>query len=236
MPSDPASTNIQGERGPCSDWGARGRITEGEPLCASDGAPNPYAYRCHPLRERPSAEMFSVDDIQHFPSATGAKRYTRLRQSRYAGALLESLGRWIYLLPLISLLIRPDRKLMGKSAMKFWEVLAGVRRWPGFCSQVHYEKLPLCLCHENQIVARYERHSDCYSISESRPSMRDTKVVVSLDVRRRRHEQIRTSPLAEHALDQCEEAFRRGDWRKFGYWHAVFLRERNRLNRPTRLS
>jgi hypothetical protein len=181
-----------------------------------------------------SAEMFSVDDTQHFPSATGAKRYTRLRQFRYAGVLLKSLGRCIYLFPLISPLIA--RKLLGESAMKFWEVLAEFRRWPGFCSQVHYEKLPLCSCHENQTVARYERHSDCYSISESRPSMRDTKVVVSLDVRRRRHEQIRTSPLAEHALDQCEEAFRRGDWQKFGYWHAVFLRERIRLNRPTRLS
>jgi hypothetical protein len=134
------------------------------------------------------------------------------------------------------LIIGPNRKLTGESVMKFWEVLAGFRRWPGFCSQVHYEKLPLCSCHENQIVARYERHCDCYSISESKPSMRDTKVVVSLDVRRRRHEQIRTSPLAEHALDQCEEAFRRGDWQKFGYWHAVFLRERIRLNRPTRLS
>jgi hypothetical protein len=121
---------------------------------------------------------------------------------------------------------------MEENAMNFWEVLAtGFRRWPKYCS--HCEKLPQYSCHENQVVDGYERYSDCYSILESRPSMRDTKVIVSLDVRRR-HEQFRTSPLAEHALDQCTKAFRRSDWRKFGYWHEVFLCERSRLNRPTR--
>jgi hypothetical protein len=234
MPSDLASTNIQGERGPCSGWAARRRLTEGRPLCASDGAPDPHAYRCHPLRSIRPRKCFQLMTSNSSPPRPAQNDTPVSVSPVMPGALVKSLWRCIYLFPLISLLIA--RKLSGESAMKFWEVLAEFRRWPGFCSQVHYEKLPLCSCHENRTVARYERHSDCYSISESRPSMRDTKVVVSLDLRRRRREQIRTSPLAEHALDQCEEAFRRGDWRKFGYWHAVFLRERNRLNHPTRFS
>jgi hypothetical protein len=38
-----------------------------------------------------------------------------------------------------------------------------------------------------------------------------------------------TSGLAEMALDKCEETLMRRDWGHFGHWHAVFLRERNRL-------
>jgi hypothetical protein len=119
--------------------------------------------------------------------------------------------------------------------VKVWKALA-IRfgRWPGFSSRAHYERLPSW--RHNQMVARCERYSSRYAISEGGPSTRDTDVVVSLDLHRRRHRQIQTSPLAEHALDQCEEAFRRSDWQKFGYWHAVFVRERNRLNRPIRLS
>ena len=151
-----------------------------------------------------------------------------------AAALLE---RGILSLPLSPVLMSHDRKLMGESAMKFWDGLAvGFRKWPRFRSQGHYEKLPLCSSHQSQIVARCERHSDRYPVSQGRTSARDTHVVISLELCRRRPEQIRTSPLAEHALNQCEEAFRRSDWQKFGYWHAVFLCERNRLNRPTWLS
>jgi hypothetical protein len=121
--------------------------------------------------------------------------------------------------------------------MKFWEVWAvGFRRWPGFSGRAPYEKLPAYSCQQSQLVARCERHSDRYPVSEGRPSTRDTSVVDFLELRRRRHGQTQTSPLTEHALDECEEAFRRSDWPRFGYWHAVFLRERNRLNRPTRLS
>ena len=123
----------------------------------------------------------------------------------------------------------------GRSEMKLWEALAiGFGSWPGFWSRAHYEKLPFRSCHQNQMIARSERHSDRYAISEPRPSTRDTNVVVSLHLRRRRQDQIRTSPLAEHALDQCEEAFEHSDWQKFGYWHSVFLHERNWLNPATR--
>jgi hypothetical protein len=121
--------------------------------------------------------------------------------------------------------------------MKWWEALAsGFGRWPKFRSQAHQEKVPLCSCHQNQMVTPCKRHGSRYFISEGTPSPRDTNLVVSLELRPRRQKQVRTSPLAERALDQCEEAFRHSDWQKFGYWHAVFLHERDRLNRPTRLS
>ena len=117
--------------------------------------------------------------------------------------------------------------------MKIWESLAtGFRNWPGFGCKGPYEKRPLCSSHLSRIVARRGRHSDCDPISRGGPIMRDTNVIVSLELSRRRPEQIRTSSLAEHALDQCEEAFRRGDWQKFGYWHTVFLCERDRLESP----
>jgi len=121
--------------------------------------------------------------------------------------------------------------------MKFWENLAtGFRSWPGFRGKGRNERRLLRSSHLGQIVARREGYSDRYPIAQGRPMMRETNAIVSLELSRRRPEQVRTSSLAEHALDQCEEAFRRSDWQKFGYWHIVFLRERNRLNRPTRLS
>jgi hypothetical protein len=142
----------------------------------------------------------------------------------------NSVARHLLLGLYLFLLMRHDPNLMGESAMKFWEALAiGFRRQPEFCSQAPYEKLPLCSCLQNEIVARRERHSDSYLLSNGSPNMRDTNVVDFLEFRGRRREQIRTSSLAEHALDECEEAFRRSDWPRFGYWHAVFLRERNRL-------
>ena len=33
-------------------------------------------------------------------------------------------------------------------------------------------------------------------------------------------------PLARCALDKCEETFRRSDWDSFGYWFAIYRRER----------
>ena len=45
----------------------------------------------------------------------------------------------------------------------------------------------------------------------------------------RRHEQACGSPLCQHALDKCEEAFIRRDWEGFGYWYAIFARERQRM-------
>jgi hypothetical protein len=36
----------------------------------------------------------------------------------------------------------------------------------------------------------------------------------------------RLNPVASYALEQCEETFRKCDWNGFGYWHAIYLRER----------
>jgi len=36
------------------------------------------------------------------------------------------------------------------------------------------------------------------------------------------------APLARYALDRCEEAFRRCAWDSFGYWHAIYVRERRK--------
>jgi hypothetical protein len=36
----------------------------------------------------------------------------------------------------------------------------------------------------------------------------------------------RCNPLAGYALDKCEEAFRKCEWNRFGYWHAIYLRAR----------
>jgi hypothetical protein len=47
----------------------------------------------------------------------------------------------------------------------------------------------------------------------------------------RLHERSCRTPLCGLALDKCEEAFVRRDWRGFGYWHAVFVRERQRMER-----
>jgi hypothetical protein len=41
----------------------------------------------------------------------------------------------------------------------------------------------------------------------------------------RRHAQ-EHDPIANLALDKCEETFGRGDWDSFGYWYAIYLRER----------
>ena len=129
------------------------------------------------------------------------------------------------------------RKLMGEGAMTFRKALVvGFRRWPGFRGQAPYERLPMWSRRQSHIVAPCEHHSDHSPVSEDRPSTRETNVIDSLEFRRRRQEQPRTSPLTEFALDKCEEAFERRDWPTFAYWHAVVVRERIRLNRPTRVS
>jgi hypothetical protein len=35
------------------------------------------------------------------------------------------------------------------------------------------------------------------------------------------------SPVANLALDKCDEALVRRDWDRFAYWHAIFVRERS---------
>lgn len=36
------------------------------------------------------------------------------------------------------------------------------------------------------------------------------------------------NPVAEHALDKCEEMLQRRQWESFGYWHRIYLRERRK--------
>jgi hypothetical protein len=47
----------------------------------------------------------------------------------------------------------------------------------------------------------------------------------------RSHMQSKTSALAQLALDRCEETLLCRDWERFGYWHAVYMCERRRLER-----
>ena len=39
----------------------------------------------------------------------------------------------------------------------------------------------------------------------------------------------RHNPLASYALDKCEETFRKCEWKSFGYWYAIYRRERPKL-------
>jgi hypothetical protein len=45
---------------------------------------------------------------------------------------------------------------------------------------------------------------------------------------RRRHAR-QHELVAEIALDKCEETFRQSDWDNFGYWYAIYLRERPKI-------
>jgi hypothetical protein len=47
--------------------------------------------------------------------------------------------------------------------------------------------------------------------------------------RMRRQDPLASSPLAEMALDRCEEMMLRRDWAGFGYWLGVYRRERARI-------
>jgi hypothetical protein len=42
------------------------------------------------------------------------------------------------------------------------------------------------------------------------------------------------NPLAEYALDKCEEMLQRCQWERFGYWHGIYLRERRKVPNPCR--
>ena len=39
------------------------------------------------------------------------------------------------------------------------------------------------------------------------------------------------NPVASLALDKCEETFRRCEWDRFGYWYAIYRRERPKVPR-----
>jgi hypothetical protein len=43
-----------------------------------------------------------------------------------------------------------------------------------------------------------------------------------------RRERRRYNPIESYALDRCEEAFQKSQWDRFGYWFAIYLRERRK--------
>jgi hypothetical protein len=55
---------------------------------------------------------------------------------------------------------------------------------------------------------------------------RDYDVIVDFWEWYQRREARRNNPLASYALDKCEEALIKCEWDRFGYWHAIYLRER----------
>jgi len=57
---------------------------------------------------------------------------------------------------------------------------------------------------------------------------RDCDVIVDFWEWYRRREQRQQSSIANYALDKCEESFGRCEWRSFGRWHAIYLRERRK--------
>lgn len=46
--------------------------------------------------------------------------------------------------------------------------------------------------------------------------------------RRRRRQKMHEGSLCAHALNKCVEMYYRSDWCGFGYWHAIYSRERRR--------
>jgi hypothetical protein len=44
----------------------------------------------------------------------------------------------------------------------------------------------------------------------------------------RRHDQAGRKPMAELALDKCEETLQQREWESFGRWFAIYRRERAR--------
>lgn len=58
--------------------------------------------------------------------------------------------------------------------------------------------------------------------------IRDRGVVVNFGEWTDRSDTRERTPLAEYALNRCEEMFAARAWESFGYWHAVYVRERQR--------
>jgi hypothetical protein len=59
---------------------------------------------------------------------------------------------------------------------------------------------------------------------------REYDVIVDFWEWYRRREERQSGPLANYALDKCEETFSRREWTSFGRWHAIYLRERRRTS------
>jgi hypothetical protein len=48
----------------------------------------------------------------------------------------------------------------------------------------------------------------------------------------RRREAPQHDIVARLALDKCEETFGKCEWDNFGYWYAIYLRERRKMPNP----
>jgi hypothetical protein len=57
--------------------------------------------------------------------------------------------------------------------------------------------------------------------------LRGSDVVIDLRDRYERRNTRESDALAAYALDRCEEMFRLRAWDSFGYWHAIYVRQRN---------
>jgi hypothetical protein len=58
---------------------------------------------------------------------------------------------------------------------------------------------------------------------------RDYDVIVDFWEWYRRRQVRQSNPLANYALDKCEETFRKCEWSGFGYWYEIYLRARPKL-------
>jgi hypothetical protein len=62
---------------------------------------------------------------------------------------------------------------------------------------------------------------------------RDYDVIADFWVWYQRRQERQRDPLANHALDKCEQALIRREWDRFEYWHTIYLRERSKHQAPT---
>lgn len=121
--------------------------------------------------------------------------------------------------------------------MRLWEFV-GIRfkMRLGICCRSPYETRTPHYWQQTQIVSGYRGRSNISPVLQNGLNTRDPDAIDFLRHYREQCRSARTSPLDERALDKCEETFAQRDWSGFAYWHTVFLRERNRLNRAARLS
>jgi hypothetical protein len=59
---------------------------------------------------------------------------------------------------------------------------------------------------------------------------------VVLEFRQRRHTGTVCNSILEFAVNKCEEAFRRSEWSKFGYWFTIYRREKAKMESKVSVS
>jgi hypothetical protein len=64
---------------------------------------------------------------------------------------------------------------------------------------------------------------------------RDYNVIVDFWEWYRHRQERQSGPIANYALDKCEETFRRCEWTSFGRWYAIYLRERPKTSERNRI-